>query len=100
MFLSHPRGYLYRNLGLQCSHLKKNMLEKFEQLKKFTRALRKMTRVASVDLASREEVVDVVVVVAAEDGGVARDGACFLRPLAIRVAQVRLTVVCFCWWFR
>ena len=56
-----------------------------------------MTRVASVDFAGREEVVDVVVVVAAEDGGVAGDGACFLRPLTIRVAQVRLAVVCFCW---
>lgn len=65
-----------------------------------TRALRKMTRVASVDLAGREEVVDVVVVVAAEDGGVAADGAGFLRPLAIRVAQVSLAVVCFCWRFR
>lgn len=62
-----------------------------------TRALRKMTRVASADFAGREEIVDVVVVVAAEDGGVAGDGACFLRPLTISVAQVRLAVVCFCW---
>ena len=56
-----------------------------------------MAGVASADLAGRKEIVDVIVVVASENDGVARNGACFLRPLTIRVAQVRLTVVSFCW---
>ena len=58
-----------------------------------------MARVALANFAGGEEVVDIIVSVATEDGGVAGEDACFLRPLTISVAQVCLAIVFFCWWF-
>ena len=57
-----------------------------------------MARVALADFAGREEVVDIIVAVAAENGGVTGDSASFLGPLTISVAQERLAIVFFCWW--